>query len=542
MNIQLTQQIREISKKIAATVHKYGRLAIRKVAAQVGCSKSAAHRHIQSQKRRNLHPESWFWETEAGQAWLRLLIFAILYMFGLQRCVGAEHLSAFFKLIRIDKHVGVSPSAIRTQIQRMEDLLPEFQRMCEAQQAGKRHKAVLAGDETFFGELLILVLMDLPSGYLLLEESANDRSFNTWLQKARPRLEKLGIEVKHAVTDRAKALIKLALKGFGCASGADLFHALRDVSKSLGLAFHRVLAKSEDKVQASIAELQILVKKSASRAEIEAQAQCVENEELNHYMLKKSHEDYRETFQAVSDTIHPFTLCDSKAQASAEVEKGLEEKAKKLEETAWLHDIEDRQDGVNKFRNQFKALSSGVDAWWLWALESLAAYALGKDKVDWLLYTLLPVLYWHREMEKTDNPHSRKKYKRAWEESLATLLAHPLTSMIPSEELKQWQGWAEWMANQFHRSSSAVEGRNGCLSQMHHNGRGLTVNRLQSLTVIHNFGIKKADGTTAAERFFGTQFPDLFEWLMGQMEALPLSRTTRVHSISNPLHLQAVPL
>src|SRR3972149_7917461 len=98
MNIQLTQQIREISKKIAATVHKYGRLAIRKVAAQVGCSKSAAHRHIQSQKRRNFHPESWFWETEAGQAWLRLLIFAILYMFGLQRCVGAEQLSALFNL------------------------------------------------------------------------------------------------------------------------------------------------------------------------------------------------------------------------------------------------------------------------------------------------------------------------------------------------------------------------------------------------------------------------------------------------------------
>jgi len=541
MDIRLTQKIRETSKKVAATACQYGRLAIRKVAAMVGCSKSAAHRHIKAQERRKLHPESWFWETEEGHGWLRLLIFGILYMFGLQRHVGAEHLSAFFKLIRLDTHVGVSPSALGTLLQRMEALLPEFQRMCEAQQSDKKHKAVLAGDETFFGELLILVLMDLPSGYLLLEESANDRSFNTWLNKAKPRLEELGIEVKHAVTDRAKALIKLALKGFGCGSGADLFHALSDVSKSLGLAFHRAIAKAEQKVQRSIAKLESLKKSSASKDEIDAQVQCVEKDDLHHYMLENGHKDYRETLRSVNDTMHPFTLKDSKAQASAEVEKRLAEKAQKLEETAWLHDIEDRQDGVNKFRNQCKVLSSGVDVWWAWALESLSIYALGKEKVDWLLYTLLPVFYWHRQMEKTDNPRSRMHYKTAWEQTLAALQSHPLTPMIPSEELKHWQGWAEWMANQFHRSSSAVEGRNGCLSQMYHNGRGLTVNRLQACTVIHNFGIKRADDTTAAERFFGTKFPDLFEWLVGQMGELPLSRKGRERTVPNPLNIQAVP-
>jgi AraC-like DNA-binding protein len=542
MNIQLTQKIRERSKKVTATVQKYGRLAIRKLATKVGCSKSAVHRHLQAQERRNLYPESRLWETEEGQAWLRLLIFGSLYMFGLQRHVGTEHLSAFFKLIRLDTHVGISPSALAKLLQRMEALLPEFQRMCEAQQSDKKHKAVLSGDETFFGELMILVLMDLPSGYLLLEESANDRSFNTWLNKAKPRLEELGIEVKYAVTDRAKALIKLALNGFGCDSGADLFHALSDVSKSLGLAFHRAIAKAEQKVQSSIAKLESLKKTSASKAEIDAQVQCVGKDDLHHYMLEKGHKDYRETLQSVSDTIHPFTLEDSKAQASAEVEKRLAEKAQKLEETAWLHDIEDRQERVNKFRNQCKALSSGVDVWWVWALESLSIYALGKEKVDWLLYTLLPVFYWHRQMEKTDNPSSRKQYKTAWERALAALQSHPLTPMIPSEELKQWQGWAEWMAVQFHRSSSAVEGRNGCLSQMYHNGRGLTVNRLQACTVIHNFGIKRANDTTAAERFFGTQFPDLFEWLVGQMGELPLPRKGRTRSISNPLNLQAVPL
>lgn len=33
------------------------------------------------------------------------------------------------------------------------------------------------GDETFFDDQILLVLMDLPSGYLIMEEEADDRSY-----------------------------------------------------------------------------------------------------------------------------------------------------------------------------------------------------------------------------------------------------------------------------------------------------------------------------------------------------------------------------
>jgi hypothetical protein len=119
------------------------------------------HRHLRAQKRRNRHPESAFWETEAGSAWLRLLVFAVLYLFGLECGVGAGKLSRFFKLIRIHDHVGVSETALRTQIQQMELLLPQFQAACEQQVNQQKRKAVVAMDETFFGDFLILVLMEL---------------------------------------------------------------------------------------------------------------------------------------------------------------------------------------------------------------------------------------------------------------------------------------------------------------------------------------------------------------------------------------------
>ena len=149
--------------------------------------------------------------------------------------------------------------------------------------------------------------------------------------------------------------------------------------------------------------------------------------------------------------------------------------------------------------------------------------------------------YWHRQMEKSQNARHRKQYEKAWKRALAAWQVHPLSATIAPEQLRQWQAWAEWMCEQFHRSSSAVEGRNGCLAQMYHCGRGLTQKRLAALTVIHNFGLKRTDGTTAAERFFGAQFPDLFEWLMEQMGPLPLPRKGRVRVAANPLNLELVP-
>ena len=147
------------------------------------------HRHLQAQKRRNRYPESRLWETEAGHVWLRLLVWAVLYLFGLECGVGGDKLSRFFKLIRVDTHVGVSPSALRQQLNQRELLLPQFQAECKKQVEQRSRKAVVAMEETLFGEFLIWVLMDLRSGYLLLEEIGEERRFDTWYAKTAPRDE-----------------------------------------------------------------------------------------------------------------------------------------------------------------------------------------------------------------------------------------------------------------------------------------------------------------------------------------------------------------
>ena len=219
----------------------------------------------------------------------------------MQSHVGADKLSLFFKLIRVDTHIGVSPSALRQQLSRMESLLPLFQQCCENSVSDQPRSAVLAMDETFFGEYLILVLMDLSSGYLLLEDISHDRRYDTWFEKATPRLKVLGLDVNHAVSDRAKALIKLAVTGLDCQSGADLFHAQQDVSKWLGATLGR--RHEQAKIQLETAE-------AMSQKNLNSVPELVQlvDAENAYKRIQEVKADYHENLAGISDDVHPFSL------------------------------------------------------------------------------------------------------------------------------------------------------------------------------------------------------------------------------------------
>ena len=97
------------------------------------------------------------------------------------------------------------------------------------------------------------------------------------------------------------------------------------------------------------------------------------------------------------------------------------------------------------------------------------------------------------------------------------------------------------MCAKFQRTSSAVEGRNGYLSALHHANRAFTEQTLKVLTIIHNFDLKRDDGTTAAQRLFGKSFSDLFESVVLQMGELPRPRRTLKARKSKKPTVQAVP-
>src|SRR5262245_1774426 len=91
-------------------------------------------------------------------------------------------------------------------------------------------------------------------------------------------------------------------------------------------------------------------------------------------------------------------------------------------------------------------------------------------------------------------------------------------SKLPAEDRAKVERVAEQAADLFQRSSSCVEGRNGQLALRHHSLRRLSKGKLAALTVVHNYYLSRSDGTTAAERFFGSKPADLFVWLVDHLE------------------------
>jgi len=99
--------------------------------------------------------------------------------------------------------------------------------------------------------------MELASGYIFIEEEASDRTYATRMEKVLDVTSKIGLRIKYVVSDRAKALIKLALKGINCPSVPDLFHAGNEIVKLLGLNLNRTLNSIQAKIEKASAVLSI---------------------------------------------------------------------------------------------------------------------------------------------------------------------------------------------------------------------------------------------------------------------------------------------
>src|SRR6266545_2066908 len=201
-------------------------------------------------ERRDIPPESWVWETEEGRRWLTRLVIATLYTFGLKRGVGLDTMSEFFARLRLERQVGCSPSALRGVLQVLEAALLETAARWakDGVAAGEVRAIIGAVDETFL-EQMMLVFQDVPTGDIVQEEVADDRTYATWKAVVDARLKALGTSVLYVVSDRAKALIQLAEKGLECLSMPDFFHLVQEIVKSYSLAIGRCVRHAHQELQ-----------------------------------------------------------------------------------------------------------------------------------------------------------------------------------------------------------------------------------------------------------------------------------------------------
>jgi hypothetical protein len=508
-------------------IHEHGKQSVRRLAERTGLSKSSVHRRLQTMGRRDRYPESSFWEMEAGRTWLIRLVVATLFVFGLKRGVGAETLSEFFGRLRLDSHVGCSPSTLRHVMHMLERLLLETATAWEKDGIahGEIRPVIGAVDETFL-QRMMLVLMDLATGYWLLEEVATDRSFDTWFNRTNDRLTTIGTEVLYMVSDRAKALIKLAHTGLDCLSIPDLFHLSHDLAKGYSLSIYGRLRQAKRNLEQAKQRLETLPQNAqVERAQV-AQARvaaCATS--VQHWQGVGS--TWRQRLSNLSCILHPWRLADSSRQTSKEVEEQLRAEIEATETLLKTNGLPMKKDTLDKVRKQFTGISALVDFWWQTVRQDLAQMAMTPRWTTWAEDLLLPLMYWQQQHARTRCPVQKAQIALVLQAVEEVFARHPCTRQLQPEVLAGWEAWAGDHARAFQRASSAVEGRNGYLSQMQHNHRGLPTRRYQVWTVLHNFDCRAADGTTPASRFFRWSFPDLFESVLSQIDELPMPRQRR---------------
>ncbi len=509
-----------------------GTHSVRRIAQKTGLSKSSVHRLQQAMERRGRHPESWLWETEDGRRWLTRLVVATLYLFGRKRGVGIDTMSEFFARLRLETQVGCSPSALRGVMQALEAALLETAGAWEKEGRadGEGREIIGAVDETFL-EQMILVFMDLKTGYLLLEEVAEDRTYTTWKALVDKRLKALGTGVLSLVSDRAKALIQLAEQGLECFSMPDFFHLVHEIVKSYSRALGRRVRQAHKELTAAQEALARLQGRPQAAHEAPEATALVATRQAEVTRWEEARHTYRRHLETLSLTLHPFRIADSAPQTSAQVDSHLQAAVEAIEVFAQCHQLPARHAAITQVRKPLPALAALVDFWWEGVRRDVAHAAISPMWGQWAEEFLLPLVYWEHQVAHTRCARRKAKIRQALEARQVAFGHHALTQGLPAQALKEWQAWATHRVSAFQRASSAVEGRNGSLSQMHHHHRGRPKRRSKVWTVLHNFDCRTADGTTPASRFFRRTFPDLFETVVSHIEALPQPRR-RKHQVA----------
>jgi hypothetical protein len=78
----------------------------------------------------------------------------------------------------------------------METQILDYQRLQQSQLEHPQTpvEACVSVDETFFDQV-VLVLLDLPSGFILVEEMSQDYRYETWQHHTQQALSKLGLNI-----------------------------------------------------------------------------------------------------------------------------------------------------------------------------------------------------------------------------------------------------------------------------------------------------------------------------------------------------------
>ena len=275
--------------------------------------------------------------------------------------------------------------------------------------------------------------------------------------------------------------------------------------KEIGLFFHgRSVEKAVNEADAKVKKA---VKKRGQSSK-EAERSIAEHK-LRVFGLEekvKRKERVQEAKKALGVIYHPIDLQSGRIQTADSVKDQINVQLQTIKEAATQAGLSQGcMERIAKAGRAFDGMVAFLRMYLLTFLLYVDGLQLPEDQKQFFLNVVFPIAYL-RMILKRQSKEGKEMFRTLLDSLEAKIREGPW-----SNELKDdWKRKAQERAELFQRSSSCVEGRNVMLSLLQHRCHRLSTSRLKALTVVHNYHIRRQNGSTAAERFFEQKHGNLF--------------------------------
>jgi hypothetical protein len=472
------------------------------------------------------HATQAFFSSLEGLAFLHRIQTALHLVFSFQGIGGIRLICRFLEYTGLDAFMGASEGSQKAVARDMEQALPLYDReqrgvLVDLHAAPK--EITICQDETFHPEVC-LVGMEPVSGFLLLEKYAEDRKAITWTSQMKEATEGLNVQIVQACGDEGTSLLSHAKHDLMVPHVPELFHVQQPLVKATARTLASQTKVVEELMEEAAKSLQKQQRQQQEWTEEPChrpgrppdfqgrihQAQERQNllEEL-HQEAKQRQEQAVEAIRAIGESHRPVDPKTGALRSPEEVKILLEQQFTFLKGLG-LPDknqkqVEASSGLVNGLVGAHTFFQKQVD-------RRVEAAKLTEMEENTLRQMLIPVYYLKKIARQSEKSADRKailEVARGLEVDWKSA-----GGQLEITRLKELNQLAQDCSELFVRSSSCVEGRNGQLSLRHHGLHRIRPARLRALTVVHNYLLRRADGSTAAERFFRKPAEDLFGWLL----------------------------
>jgi hypothetical protein len=481
-----------------------------------------------------------FFHSPPGLAFLHRLVLGIHLVCTEVGACGIRLVCLLLQLTGLDRFVGASYGTQQQVNRQVEETIVAYRRE-ESARLAKDMPAkdiTVAKDETFTGGLC-LVAMDPKSNYILLEQVAQARDQDTWNACMEPALAGLNCRVIQSTSDEAPGLLAYVEHHLGAHHSPDLFHVQHEMVKAVSgpmATKQRAAGKAVTEAQETLEQVQgqlqsagnaphkrspgRLPKAPASLEQVQQEAATARQE---YQRISEQREQVAQSIRAIGHAYHFVDLERGVRRNGALIAGDIQAQIDRVRTIAQHEGLSQTcLDRIAKAERVVPKMQATIEFVSRYVRQQVRQLNL-TPPVSYAMHAhLIPSCYLARVAQT--RTVSGGEPLRALAERLCTPLfasGGALGELSPTEQ-NQLKQQAKTLAEVFQRSSSNVEGRNGYLSLRNHQLRGLERPRKRAcLTAVHNFFLTRADGTTAAERFFGQKPRSMFAAILSSVELPP---------------------